>query len=133
MKTIRLRSAAVLGALFLSFFCPTGGLKSVAAPHAGVYECKTLTIDGRDALLHFSSVSVELKGDGTGKLHCKDRLGNTVEEELCYEREEGSDEILFIYKHGEKELRIPAAYEKGELVFTRQAGERLIVAVFSKK
>ena len=133
MKEIRLKSVAFLGAIMLSFCRPTDGLKGVAQPHAGMYECTNLTLDGKDFLCHFDCVEIELKGGGEGVLHSRDKMSVVKELPLRYEREENANQITFIYTHGDKEFRVSALYENGEIVFTRQSGNRLIVAVFSKK
>ena len=133
MKQIRLKSAAFIGAILFAFCRPLGGLKTVAAPHAGMYECTNLTLDGRDFLCHFDCVQIELKGDGEGTLHCRDKTGGAKELPLRYEREENAKEMVFIYSLHDRELRVSASYEKGEIVFTRQSDNRLIIAIFSKK
>ncbi len=137
MKKFRLQSAALLGALILGFTIPKvstlSSLKEVSAPHAGCYECKTLTLDGKDCLAFFSFVGLEIDGNGQMVLSYKDKAGNRGEKTLSYEYEEGSGQLVVIYEVGDRKIKKSAGFEKGEIVFTHQLDGKLLVAVFSSK
>ena len=137
MKKFRLQSAALIGALLFAFTMPKvsslGGLKSVSAPHSGCYECTTLTLDGKDFLPFFSSVRLELDGQGEMVVSYQDKVGNRGEKTLSYEYEEGSNQLSILYQDGDREVRKAVGYEKGEITFTHQLDNKLLLAVFSSK
>lgn len=137
MKKFRLKSAAFLGAMLLTFTMPKvsslGGLKSVTAPYSGCYECKTLTIDGKDFLSFFSSVCLEMDGKGEMVISYKDKAGNRGEKTLRYEYEEGANRLIVLYQDGDREVKKSVGYEKGEITFTHQLNGKILLAVFSSK
>ncbi len=137
MKSFRLKSAAFVGALMLGLTMPKvsslGGLKTVSAPYAGCYECKTLTLDGKDFLSFFSSVCLELDGNGEMVVLYKDKAGKRGEKKLSYEYEEGSKQLTVVYQDGDREIRKSAGFEKGEIIFTHQLDGKILLAVFSSK
>lgn len=137
MKGFRLKSAAFVGALILGLTMPKvsslGGLKTVSAPYAGCYECKTLTLDGKDFLSFFSSVCLEMDGNGEMVISYKDKAGNRGEKKLSYEYKEGENQLTVIYQDGNREIKKSAGFEKGQITFTHQLDGKILLAVFSSK
>ncbi|MBQ8319928.1 MAG: hypothetical protein IJX81_03515 [Clostridia bacterium] len=135
MKKLRVKSAAFLGAMLLLLSLPNvsslGSLRSVSAPYAGFYDCKKLTLDGKDMLGHFATLRLEIKGEGEMLLSYQDKSGVKGEKTLSYEYLEEENALLICYRDGEKELKKRAQFSQGELTFSLQLNGRLLLAVFS--
>lgn len=137
MKKIYAKSAAFLGAILLSFTLPKaaelGSLKSVSAPYACCYDCKTLTIDGVEYLDHFSLLRLELKGEGELLFTCVDKSGRREQKTAQYEYDEEEKKLVLLFEREGKRMRYAAAMREGEIIFTVQLKGRLLLAVFSSE
>ena len=96
---IKLRSsiAASVAALLFTFVGGLkGGLKDIAKPHLGMYECTEARMGDREYLDRFTYIHLELKADETFVLYyCeKDGKKRTQEGRYRYDKEKGAVTLI---------------------------------------
>ncbi|MBQ8375233.1 MAG: hypothetical protein IJX98_06665 [Clostridia bacterium] len=136
-NSIKIKCAAFCSAFLLLFSLPKvtqmSTLKEFTSPHAGYYDCQSITIDGRELSDQFSLLRLELKGNGEMLLFYRDGEGKEGEQAFCYEYDEAAGELVITAEiHGQKHTR-RISFQKGEIVFVENLGGRQLVAKFSKK
>ena len=90
-----------------------GSLKDISKPYTGLYECKTLSIGGRDMTDTFESVTLELKGDGSYEIFYRTTTGKEGGYEGEYTLDEERKEITFSARKGARQQSFTFPYEKG--------------------
>ena len=78
--------------------CANSQLKDITKPYLGEYECKSVTLGGRDMLDSFTSIKLYLQPDDTFLLSYKTKLEEVGQQKgtYSYNKEEGS--IVFSSK-----------------------------------
>lgn len=109
-----------------------GKLTDITKPYLGEYECISARLGERDCLDGFQNVTMELNGDGTFTLHCKELCGNCRKIGGEYSYDEKKESITFTIK-GEREIKREFPLKNGILTVCFQMGEKTAVFQFEQK
>lgn len=103
----------------LLFFCACdveqdmGSLPELSKPYAGMYECNSLTLGGKDMLPRFDYVRLELKGSGEYLLSYRTAEGAEGGYQGNYVVDPERQEISLIAKTGARKQSFVFPMEKG--------------------
>ncbi len=94
MRMKKIKSGLLAGLMTLAFTCSWWGkgLKDIAQPELGTYECTEARLGNIDYLERFSYIRLELKAGGELVLHYAERdgEGRQAKGEYAYDREKGT-------------------------------------------
>ena len=104
-------------------------LSDLTKPYAGLYECKTLRLGGKECKEDFKKLCIELKSDGTYEFYYKDLNGEQKRETGEYAADGGAAKIVFT----PKEQKYPRTYalRKGVIYIDHVYGGKHLHAEFS--
>jgi hypothetical protein len=88
MKRKQIKSSLLSGVISLLLIAPgfrASGLKEIAKPHLGVYECTEARLSETDYLSAFEYIRLELKPQDEFVLYCKKKGGREYREEGEYQ------------------------------------------------
>ncbi len=122
---------AALSALALLFPKSDEGIKEIAKPHLGVYECKQANLGSKDILEEFSCVQLELKGEDTFVIvyQKKDGEKNRIEGKYHYDR--ARKRLVMTTDRGDFKREFPL--EEGKLTVFFPVVGKLLVLQFEQK
>lgn len=124
---------ATLGALLFSFATlKSGSLTDVAKPHLGEYECKTITLGGKDRLDDFRDVVFELKQDGEFELRYQMKNGYKGKQAGSYVYDK-QKETLTLTMGTDKEWKREFPLKKGEIHLSIPLGNEILYIRFVQK
>lgn len=126
-----------IGAFFVFFLAPVfmgnavsedkSGLKDVAKPHAGVYECEELVIGGIDRTDSFAYFRAELTLDGKLRLTSKDKNGHKRKTEAAYKQDRSSGRFYIIDEKYLGDRKFEFEFQGGELCVCAKIGDKILV------
>ena len=131
MKKDLLKSSLLAGAVVLLsvWNMRAGGLKEIAKPYLGVYECTEAKWNEEDYLARFSYVQLELKEDGTFLLHYAETDGKRKTEKGRYTYDERKG-LLTLSGGG---LRRQFPIKDGVLTVHLVFGDKNLIMQFQQK
>ena len=136
-KQIRLKSGALCSAVVLSPLlfnaASLGGLKDIAEPYLGTYECEQIFVGDEEKTDKFDYVRLELKPKGEMKLFFKEKGGLKSEAEARYTYDTEKN-VLTIYANvagAEKKKQFPV--KKGTIDVSVRYGGKMLMMKFVQK
>lgn len=136
-KQIRLKSAALCSVVVLSPLlfnaASLGGLKDIAEPYLGTYECEQIFVGDEEKTDKFDYVRLELKPKGEMKLFFKEKGGLKSEAEARYTYDTEKN-VLTIYANvagAEKKKQFPV--KKGTIDVSVRYGGKMLMMKFVQK
>ena len=136
-KQIKLKSAAFASAIVLSPLLfnvsSLGGLKEIAKPYLGTYECQKIFFGDEEKTDRFDYVRMELMPEGEMKLLFKEKNGAKREMEARYTYGTEKD-MLTVYADlagAEKKKSFPV--NKGAIDVSVRYGGKMLVMKFVRK
>ena len=125
----------ILGVIFALFLSPflfanmrtdEDGLKDIAKPYVGTYECTQLMLGGEDCLEKFDYFRIELTGDGRFIVRIKDKKGKKHGGEAAYEYDTQSKRFFLVQKTWIGIKKIPFEIDGGELFLFTRFGPKIL-------
>lgn len=130
------------GAFFVLFLSPAfmgnavsrdkSGLKDIAKPYAGVYECEEFLIGGIDKTESFAYFRAELTLDGKLKLASEDKNGHKRKTEAAYEQDRSSGKFYIIDKNYLGNRKFEFEFRGGDMYAYTKIGSKTMVMKLKK-
>ncbi len=106
-----------------------GGLKEIAHPELGIYECTEARLGNADYLRYFSYIHLELKRNGECVFHYAEKDGEKRERRGKYEYDGERGTLLL--KGGSLEREFPL--KEGVLTVVLRMGTQTLSLIFEQK
>jgi hypothetical protein len=132
LKSAAFASAAVLSPLLLNVSA-LGGLKDVAQPYLGTYECEQIFFGGEERTDDFDYLRIELRPKGELKLFCKEKDGHKWEKEAKYSYDAETNKLTIFADLGGMEKKKSFPVEKGRIDVSVRYGGKMLVMKFVRK
>lgn len=113
LKSAAFASAAVLSPLLLNV-SELGGLKDVAQPYLGTYECEQIFFGGEERTDDFDYLRIELRPKGELKLFCKEKDGHKWEKEAKYSYDAETNKLTILPTSAEWKRRRNFLWKRAE-------------------
>ena len=135
-KTVKLKSAAFIGAILLSVtagaWSKDGKLTEITKPYLGTYECERLYVADDNKIDDFEYVRVELCKNGELKLLYKQPKGKPEQMTLEYRYDEQAKTLYVKGKLGVWRLDKSFSLNNGELTGEMRLGNLNVIVKFKK-
>lgn len=136
-KQIKLKSAAFCSAALLSPFLANvsslGGIRDVARPYLGVYECEELYFGEENKKDRFDYVRIELLPEGEMKLFYKEKEGRKRTLEARYSYDTKTDTLTVYADVAGEEKKKQFSVEKGKIDVSVRYGGKMLMMKFVRK
>ncbi len=137
--THRILSTVLLATFLLCFLPIFGGcaagelssLRSFSKPYVGQYACVSATLGGKDMLVKFREVYLELKQDGTFEITAVEKKGKVRRAEGNYVYDEENELLVFTAKLLGKKRTKKVFWEDGTFVIEQKVVGKNLVLKFS--
>ncbi len=125
-----MKSSALAGICALLLACSAGGLKDIAKPHLGTYECTEAKLGATDLLQEFRDIRLELLDEENYRLVYLEKGQERKKVEGRYEFNAEKGILMLSEKSGFKR-EFPL--KDGKLTISLPIGNRQAIIIFERK